>query len=295
MTKLSSMQNLRGKMRTHNFNPVEFKTNNATNEGSVMEIANTEFLTIQKENTIKNAADLMAENHVRRIFITEPDNTLLSILTAMDIIDFLGGGDRFRLVSEKHKGNLTSAINEPIRELMKGSFIGVSHKDSLKDVLKILLETGHGGLPVMDGDKIIGTVGERDFAHLASKQHTTAKVSEVMTKEVMFGTAGMSVSDAAKAMLRNHFRRLPILTERKLAGIVTARDLVTLFSVKFSPDILDAKIDEVMHDPVTTTPDELLMNAATLMQELDVGGLPVLDGEKVVGLLTERDIIETVK
>ena len=116
-----------------------------------------------------------------------------------------------------------------------------------------------------------------------------------MSRDVIFGSAGMQLSDLSKEMLRNHFRRIPILSERELVGIVTSRDVVAHVSQNFSADVLEHRLDKIMHKPVTTTSNELVENAAALLRERDVGGLPIIEGEKVVGILTERDILETTK
>jgi acetoin utilization protein AcuB len=101
---------------------------------------------------------------------------------------------------------------------------------------------------------------------------------------------------AAQTLLRyGRFGRLPVIDENgKLVGIITASDLELFFSTAPSPGVVKRqfRVDQVMKSPVhTVSPDYPLEEAARLMMQHKIGGLPVVDDEKVVGIITESDII----
>jgi acetoin utilization protein AcuB len=101
---------------------------------------------------------------------------------------------------------------------------------------------------------------------------------------------------AAQPLLRyGHFGRLPVVDEYgKLVGIITASDLELFFSTAPSPGVVKRqfRVDQVMASPVhTVSPDYPLEEAARLMMRHKIGGLPVVEGEKVVGIITKSDII----
>ena len=111
--------------------------------------------------------------------------------------------------------------------------------------------------------------------------------------------------DALKLMQESKLRRLPVVDEQgKLIGIVAERDLLyaspspaTTLSVWELTYILSKiKVEELMTKKVvTTTPDTPIEDAASLMVEKDVGGLPVVDEEnKPVGIITAQDIFTTL-
>lgn len=283
------------KVRTLNWGSREFGTNKANDVGSIMSIAEKTFATLQKENTIKHAADLMAEKHTRRIYITDPDGKLRGIVTANDIINFLGGGDRFKIVLEKHNGNLQSAVNESIRLIHTEKIHSIKKTDSIEDAIKLMQKTGVGGLPIVEDGKILAVVNERHFAYLIAKGFSEEIVKDHMTEEPIFGTTGMCIADVSKVMVRNGFRKLPILSEHHLTGIVTARDIVAAFSKDFSPEFLETRVEKLLHEPITTTGDSTVIDAADLMRRNDIGGLPVMDGDKVIGIFTERDLLHTLE
>jgi acetoin utilization protein AcuB len=100
---------------------------------------------------------------------------------------------------------------------------------------------------------------------------------------------------AAQTLMRyGNFRRLPVVDhEGKLIGIVTASDLDIFFSRAPSPGVVKRqyRVDQVMHRPViTVSPDYPLEEAAQLMLKNKIGSVPVVEGEKVVGIITESDI-----
>lgn len=100
---------------------------------------------------------------------------------------------------------------------------------------------------------------------------------------------------AAQTLLRyGKFGRLAVVDEDgKLAGIITASDLELFFSTAPSPGVIrrQFRVDQVMKSPVlTVSPDYPLEEAALLMLEHKIGGLPVMEDEKVVGIITTSDI-----
>jgi CBS domain-containing protein len=86
--------------------PIEFKTRASEHDGDVMSIAKREVVTATQSSTIKEAAETMVKNKFRRLPITDPGTgKLRGIVTAMDILDFLGGGDKYKILEEKYEGN----------------------------------------------------------------------------------------------------------------------------------------------------------------------------------------------
>lgn len=89
---------------------------------------------------------------------------LLGFVTSVDIVDFLGGGLRHNLLQEKYHGNIFTAINADIREIMSSKLIYASENSSLPEVLKLMYEKNVGGLPIVDEDtRIKGIITEEDF------------------------------------------------------------------------------------------------------------------------------------
>ncbi|MGC8970730.1 MAG: CBS and ACT domain-containing protein [bacterium] len=110
-----------------------------------------------------------------------------------------------------------------------------------------------------------------------------------------------SILDALHIMKENKVRRLPVVAHGKLVGIVTEKDLRESPSLKatslsiYELNYLLAKtpVKEVMtKDPITVTPDTTIEEAAVIMRDNQISGLPVVEDGKVVGIVTETDIFD---
>jgi acetoin utilization protein AcuB len=117
-------------------------------------------------------------------------------------------------------------------------------------------------------------------------------------------TSDMPFTDALNLMQAHRFRRLPVVSQKgKLVGIVSERDLLyaspspaTSLSVWELTYLLSKlSVKELMTtDVITTRPDTFVEDAARLMADNKIGGLPVVDSlEQVVGVITETDIFKT--
>jgi len=130
------------------------------------------------------------------------------------------------------------------------------------------------------------------------------KVGEIMTSEVLTINADDPVRAAAELVETRGLRRFPVLDSNgRLVGILTDRDLknATASSIvlteKRSHDLLldSTRVETLMTaDPKTVTPDTAVEEAAKMILDLKVGGLPVVDGGKLVGIVTETDLINAL-
>jgi CBS domain-containing protein len=125
-------------------------------------------------------------------------------------------------------------------------------------------------------------------------------VRDWMTKDVMVAHTYTPMSEAYDLMKSHDIRRLPVVHDGKVVGIVTLGDLrearpspaTSLSIYELNYLLAQLTVGEVMtHNPYTITPDTPVQNAARIMLERKVGGLPVVDEEyRVVGIITESDI-----
>jgi len=114
----------------------------------------------------------------------------------------------------------------------------------------------------------------------------------------------MPFQDALALMRKHGFRRLPLVNKKgKLVGIVSERDLLhaapskatslNIWEITYLLSKLQVR-KIATRDVITTTPDTPVENAARLMVEHKIGGLPVVDEQgSVVGVVTETDIFKT--
>ena len=134
-----------------------------------------------------------------------------------------------------------------IKDIMTKNVVTLKANNTVLDAAKLMKERSLGCIVVVDGDDPLGIVTERDFVRrvIAEALPVTTEISDVMSKPIMVIDANASVREAARIMRDNKIRRLPVVEEEKLVGIVVASDLVRhlskkTFTEKLSELILDA-------------------------------------------------------
>ncbi len=145
------------------------------------------------------------------------------------------------------------------------------------------------------------------------------KVRDIMTAEPLSVSQELSVKDAAKLMVEKRVGALPVLDEGELVGVVTEGDLIMqdvkvefptyihlldgfIFyppaTSKFESELkkaVGATVGQVMTpDPVTVEPDASVEDAATIMVERDVSRLPVVEGGRLVGIVSKSDVVRSL-
>lgn len=121
---------------------------------------------------------------------------------------------------------------EPIRSLLscKGREIfSIAPSTSVYDALEMMADKEIGALMVMEGDRLVGMVSERDYARkviLQGRSSRDTAVSEIMTSEVITVTPDESVDECMKLMTEHRVRHLPIVERGEVAGIISLGDLV---------------------------------------------------------------------
>lgn len=142
------------------------------------------------------------------------------------------------------------------------------------------------------------------------------KISEIMNKKVLTCSEDTSVKEVAKILVDNHLTGIPVVRKKELVGIVTEADLIMqkaklhipsyiqlLNSFLYLEDpneveeeltkILATKAGELMtKDVVTVDPDYSVEDVASLIEEEHINPVPVVKGERLVGIVSRADIVK---
>ncbi len=126
------------------------------------------------------------------------------------------------------------------------------------------------------------------------------RLSDIMTRDPVSVSPSDTLRVVLERMRQRNCRRLPVVDGGKLVGIVSDRDVRLALN---SPFILrerredDMLLDRVVvaecmtPDPVTLPPDASVLDAARLIHERKFGGIPIVDADKLVGIVTETDLL----
>ena len=276
-------------------------------EGEIIQIAKAPVVTMAPTTPIYDAIQIMAKEGFRRIPIANPGTKALEgIITATDIIDYLGGGKKFEIIEQRFGGNFFKAINEPIRLVMTKNVVSVKVSAKISEAIELMKEKNLGGLPVVDDEnRVRAIITERDIANLFADRISGIKVSQVMSEKVITALSKTIIFEAERTMTTQGFRRLPIISDGKVIGIITTMDIIRFFgSGSVFKYLQSGTIIQVLNTPAleiatkdvsTITPDADVGQAAKMMRDKNIGALPVVEKEKLVGMLTERDFFKIIE
>lgn len=125
------------------------------------------------------------------------------------------------------------------------------------------------------------------------------KVKHWMTKDPVTITPDASISEAARIMKERGFRRLPVIDGGRLIGLVTYRNILeaqpsaaSTLSVHEARYLVEKlKVSDVMRkNPITVSPDDDVIAAMLEGQRRGLGAYPVVEGERLVGIVTASDL-----
>lgn len=117
------------------------------------------------------------------------------------------------------------------------------------------------------------------------------KVKDCMCNEVAYVNPDCSVEDCAKLMCNNHIGCVPVCdSSKQVVGLVTDRDIV-LRTIGCGKDIKNTPVSDIMTCQICMcTPDVDVSEAEKIMSENQVRRLPVVDNNKIIGILTLGDL-----
>src|SRR5208283_4612739 len=130
-----------------------------------------------------------------------------------------------------------------VKDIMTKNVVSVCVENSVFEAAELMSSKQVSCLVIMDGEMPIGIVTERDIVRrvVAKKMPLETKVSEIMSKSLITIDADASLKEAARLMSSNKIRKLPVLKQNKLVGIVVAADFVRNLGKKStSEEILEA-------------------------------------------------------
>ena len=100
---------------------------------------------------------------------------------------------------------------------------------SVYDALNLMSEKNVGALPVVEGEKLVGVISERDYARkvvLKKKSSLNTPVSEIMTPRVFSVQLGQKMAEAMALMSEKRVRHIPVMDDDQLVGIISIGDVL---------------------------------------------------------------------
>lgn len=114
-----------------------------------------------------------------------------------------------------------------VKDIMSKDIVTVTLKDNVFEIAVAMKNHDIGFIPVVEGRKLLGCVTDRDIVvrGIAEKREGSASVEQVMSRDIKTVTPDTSVDDCARLMANNQIRRIPVVENGDLVGVVAIGDL----------------------------------------------------------------------
>ena len=243
----------------------------------VEEIMSKNVITIEPEESMAKAAKIMGENHIGSLIVTI-EGKAKAIITERDLLSKI-------LAKGKDPKTVT------VREVMSSPLITINPTSTIKIASKMMIEK-KGRLVVFHEGKLVGIITASDLIRtLPEVPETLLKVDDIMTKEVETSEGDTTVGRIAKIMGEKRIGSVIITKNKQPHGIFTERDILTTFLAK--EKTLDTMVGNVASSPLIIIPSGTSVHkAAYIMASKHVRRLPVMKDNKIVGIVTARDLVE---
>ena len=122
-----------------------------------------------------------------------------------------------------------TAVAQVLKSKPDQTIYTITPAASVFDAVKLMAEKNIGALMVIEGEKIVGLITERDYARkivLMARSSKETPVGDIMTSQVMYVRPDQTSEECMALMTENRLRHLPVMDKGKLAGVVSIGDLV---------------------------------------------------------------------
>lgn len=265
------------------------------------------FITIDKDQNLSHAIDLMDKNNISRLMVTD-DGKIMGILTEGDIGERLGTGRERKLrTTQLHvSGPMTKDLKTYelpsdaiyVSSEMKKDIKYSSNPEIVVDIARLMIEEGFSSVPLTEDGEIIGLVTKTDL--IGCLNESKKPVKHFYTDEMIVCNPHDSLVHARKMMQEYEVERLVVMNKGMIAGIVTTKDIAEGLNTfrraldSFThPDIKRLRVQDVMtSDPVTIDHEAPVYRVVQIMQEEKISGIPVTGPDP--GIITKTDLIREI-
>jgi CBS domain-containing protein len=174
-----------------------------------------------------------------------------------------------------------------VKDYMTSDVVHVEIPGNRDDVLKILKRTGISGVPVIKNKKIVGIITRKDL--LRTPEET--QLGLLMTAKPISIESDMEIVEAARLLVTNHIRRLPVVEDNKLIGLLSVADVIhALAQIKCKEEIKDKYVSKTF----ALWEETPLPVVGRVMEISGVDAIPILNADNILqGIISERDLIRS--
>jgi len=255
----------------------------------IADIATREFVEVDADKRLGKVRSLFERENPKGIIVTDD-------------------GEYEGIVNQRQLLQSHIKDDTKVRSLVR-SAPRVGRYDGVREVARVLVESGAKIAPVFEGENLWGVITEDDILEAVLENLDALTVEEIYTEDVISVNDDTNIGRAINLLRENSISRLPVVDDNgRLTGMVTTHDIAD-FAIRDmerqqkgdrSGDrdrILDIPVSNIMNSPVeTTSTDESVATAVEQMLEYDYAGLVVIknDDRFVAGIVTKTDVLRAL-
>jgi CBS domain-containing protein len=174
---------------------------------------------------------------------------------------------------------------------MSSPLISIEPTATIKAAAQTMISK-KGRLVVFQRGRLIGIITAADLIKsLPDNPETSMTIDGVMTKHVIMVPSNTTVKEVTRIMGEKRIGSVLVTRRRKPSGIFSERDLLTTFLMRGKP--LETPVGDAASSPLITIPQGTTVHQTALTMALKhIRRLPVVKGDKIVGIVTARDLVE---
>ena len=191
------------------------------------------------------------------------------------------------------------------KDIMQYGMITVGKDAPVSEAVHLLVSTRMSGLPVTHEGRLVGVLSEKDLLLLLFKNdYLPGRVEEYMTREVVSFDIEDSLCEISHFLVEKPFRRVPIVKNEAIAGMVTRADLIKYYGQQVQATLPIAgkthsqagRAKAIMqYGLLPVAPETSIARAMDLIVSYNVPSLPVVGSQNdLQGILTEKDLLHFI-
>lgn len=271
---------------------------------------------VRSQEQIRSVLDLTKAGDImsKEFETIDPEATLSAIISKMkslDLHEIPVVDDQKKFMGIVSYASLIKRKNLPLSTKAKSILATppkITTSTPLTELAELIVSTGYRQMPVLKGKKVVGVVSREDIVRVIPKVKELASISlsEIMTTDVQFVHEKDSIKRAVDLMSKLEVRALPVVGEDgKLTGILGIKEIInfnwqgkqreTVGELVGSSNPVEIEVGSLAIDhPLTANPRTTLEEAIRIMLDNRISTLPIVEDEKLKGIVTTYDIVELV-
>jgi len=246
-------------------------------------ILNANPISVSATTPIIEVLSIMEQRHISCVLAVEADAKPVGIFTEQDVVALMASARDLRGVA------MASVMHAPVFTLPADM--------DFRDAYRLMSARGFRHLAVVDAlGRLTGIVSEGDFLHHLGMDYLVElkTVASAMDRSPLTLPEHASLADAARLLDERHASCVLVTRDQEPVGMLTERDLVHL--ARLNLDQAETVLAAVMHAPVISIDAATsLQSAIRQMEQAGIRRLAVLDGQRLVGLVTRHDIVKMLQ